>query len=85
MENTSDASCNLWKLFGLTAGLPAVLLVFSLAIGLHASDEDTKSAVPAGLGKLSHPKDNLPTADKISLGKQLVSMDKRAVATPPRC
>jgi cytochrome c peroxidase len=76
MENTSDVSCSRWKFFGLTAGLPAVLLVSSLAIGLQASDEDGKPTVPAGLGKVSHPKDNLPTAEKISLGKQLY-WDKR--------
>ena len=48
-----------------------MILSFTLAWMVFATSPSVFAAEPAGLPPVSHPKDNLPTEEKIALGKQL--------------
>ena len=61
--------------------IPAVSLMFFVLIEtvlIHAAD-------PAGLPPVSHPKDNLPTEEKIALGKQLYFDGRLSVDNKVSC
>lgn len=60
-----------WKSAGIFGLLICLGSCFAVQ-GFSESDKiQTKSEIPLGLKAVEHPKDNPPTAEKISLGKQL--------------